>query len=280
MFKKIAFMIIAVCGSYSCLFAHDHKGLEVEILVDGRPVPEYWHIGTHYIEATQGKEYAIRLTNHLESRAAIALSVDGLNTIDARHTSAHSAKKWVLEPHESVVISGWQTSYRNARKFYFTTEEESYARQLGQTSNLGIISAVLFKERDLCMEVPAVLPGVSPRGGENSSQVPHKELSAPAGSPSSSKADRPAQQNLEAFRNPVNDGEYAATGIGRMYRHEVQYVKMDLDPNLVSSLSFRYEFRPVLVRLGILPPESWRGALERRQQAAGFIDEGFCPSPR
>jgi hypothetical protein len=280
MIKKIAFVILAVCGSYSCLFAHDHKGLEVEVLVDGRPVPEYWHTGTHYIEAIKGKEYAVRLTNHLESRVAIALSVDGLNTIDARHTSAYSAKKWVLEPQESVVISGWQISYHNARKFYFTSEEESYGRQLGQTSNLGIISAVLFKEQDFCMGRPAALSKISPRARENPSQAPREELSAPAGSPTSPKVDRPAQHKLEASRDFVDDGEYAATGIGRKYHHDVHWVNMDLDPNPVTSVSFRYEFRPGLVRLGILPAEPRRSALERRQHAAGFLNEGFCPSPR
>jgi hypothetical protein len=70
---------------------------------------------------------------------AVALSVDGLNTIDARHTSASDAQKWVLDPHEVVTISGWQTNRTQARRFEFTTEERSYAQALGRSDNLGMI---------------------------------------------------------------------------------------------------------------------------------------------
>ena len=77
----------------------------------------------------------------------MALSVDGLNTIDARETTAADARKWVLGPYETVTISGWQTSQIEARRFEFTTEARSYGQALGKTANLGVISAVFFKER-------------------------------------------------------------------------------------------------------------------------------------
>src|SRR5512140_3133657 len=119
----------------------------LEVLVDGVAAPKYYHEGTAYLEAFKGKEYAIRLTNPTGGRVAVALSVDGLNTIDARHTEARLARKWVLDPWESVVISGWQTGSQEARRFFFTTEEKSYGAQLGKTANLGIISAAFFRER-------------------------------------------------------------------------------------------------------------------------------------
>ena len=76
----------------------------------------------------------------------MALSVDGLNTIDARETTAAEARKWVLGPYETVTISGWQTSQLEAHRFEFTTEARSYGQALGKTANLGVISAVFFKE--------------------------------------------------------------------------------------------------------------------------------------
>ena len=83
---------------------------EVDILVDGAPQPRYAHDGRWYVEARKGREYAIRLRNPYAVRVAVALSVDGLNTIDARETTAADARKWVLGPYETVTISGWQTS--------------------------------------------------------------------------------------------------------------------------------------------------------------------------
>jgi hypothetical protein len=66
---------------------------------------------------------------------AVALSVDGLNTLDARETTAAAARKWMLAPYEVIVISGWQTSQTEARRFEFTTEEKSNGRR--EASNLG-----------------------------------------------------------------------------------------------------------------------------------------------
>jgi hypothetical protein len=73
--------------------------------------------------------------------------VDGLNTIDARHTNAAEARKWIIDPYQTITISGWQTSRTVARRFEFTTEEQSYAQALGQPSDLGVITAVYFRER-------------------------------------------------------------------------------------------------------------------------------------
>ena len=66
----------------------------VEILVNGAPQPRYVHDGRWYVEALKGREYAIRLRNPYPVRVAVALSVDGLNTIDAQHTTASGARKW------------------------------------------------------------------------------------------------------------------------------------------------------------------------------------------
>src|SRR5258708_1301778 len=129
---------------------------EVEILVDGTPQPRYAHEGRWYVEARKGREYAIRLRNPYGVRVAVALSVDGLNTIDSRDTTAADARKWVLGPYETVTIGGWQTSQAEARRFEFTTEARSYGQALGQTANLGVISAVFFKER-----VPAIVEDTS-----------------------------------------------------------------------------------------------------------------------
>ena len=88
----------------------------VDILGNGVPQRHYAHEGRWYVEAINGKEYAIRLRNPYPVRVAVALSVDGLNTIDARETTAAAARKWVIDPYETIVISGWQTSRTEARR--------------------------------------------------------------------------------------------------------------------------------------------------------------------
>src|SRR5687768_9730418 len=124
-----------------------YPSFELDVLVNGRPLAEYYARGRTYVEALQGAEYELRVRNSSHQRVAVALSVDGLNTIDARHSSAWNASKWIIEPYQTITISGWQMSSERARRFYFTNERDSYGAKLGQTANLGVISAVFFRER-------------------------------------------------------------------------------------------------------------------------------------
>ena len=228
----------------------------VAIVVDGVAERHYVHGGRWYIEARKGKEYSIRLRNPYPVRVAVALSVDGLNTIDARETTAAGARKWVLDPYETVVISGWQTSRTQARRFEFTTEEGSYGRALGKTANLGVISAVFFKER-----IAAYY-----RQDQQKDQARQPSPSVAAESAIGSRDEARAKE------------EYAATGMGRATDHSIEQVSLDLESAPSHSVNIRYEFRPQLVKLGVLPPARTADPLARRERARGF-EPGFCPEP-
>src|ERR671913_1888451 len=122
------------------------SAFEVEVLVNGYPLDALYGRGRRYVEAVAGEEYELRVRNPLPVRVAVALSVDGLNTIDARHTASWDASKWVIEPYGTIRVGGWQMSSERARRFYFTTERDSYAARLGRASDLGLITAVFFRE--------------------------------------------------------------------------------------------------------------------------------------
>ncbi len=70
---------------------------DVQVLVDGRPLEEYAARGRTYVQAIEGSEYELRIRNPFPFRVAVALSVDGLNSIDARHTSAWAARPQTWE---------------------------------------------------------------------------------------------------------------------------------------------------------------------------------------
>ena len=225
-----------------------YPNFEVDVLVNGRPVAEYKARGRTYVEALQGSEYELRVRNGSPDRVAVALSVDGLNTIDARHTSAWNASKWVIEPYQTITISGWQVSSERARRFYFTNERDSYGAKLGQTENLGVISAVFFRERNrVITAVPRDAPLPSRGRAENQS------------------AQSEARQ--EAAKAPTRDDDYAATGIGRNVHNDVRWVDMNLESQSAGEVTIRYEFYPELLRLGVIPR---RGS---REDARGFSPE-------
>lgn len=257
------------------------NGFSIEVLVDGRPAPEYAGRGRRYIEALENAEYEVRVHNPTGARVAVALSVDGLNTIDARHTAAWDAHKWVIEPYGTINISGWQMSSENARRFYFTTERDSYGAKLGQTANLGVISAVFFRERR-----PFVIQPVTPappRRIYKEEDRTRDERTSPAesaGESSSSNragSDTARPKSVQSY--PPPDDESAATGIGRSVRNDVHWIKMELDPRPAGEITIRYEYRASLVRLGIIPRDYPRpNVLDRRERAKGF-EPGYCPQP-
>jgi hypothetical protein len=252
-------------------------GLSVEVLVDGRPLPQYASKGRRYIEALENAEYELRIRNPLGVRVAVALSVDGMNTIDARHTSAWQAHKWVIQPYGSITVRGWQMSSESARRFYFTTERDSYGNKIGQTANLGLISAVFFRERKPTWTTPVVpgrredRPKERSRSGEGNAQTDSSAPTAGADSRDSAKSTR-------AY--PPPDDESAATGIGRSVDNGVTWTRMDLDSNPAGEVTIRYEYRAALVRLGIIPRDypPRRDVLTRRERAEGF-EPKYCPQP-
>lgn len=232
---------------------------EMSVLVGGSPRPEYFHRGTTYIEALRGRDFTIRLTNPTPYRVAVALSVDGLNTIDARHSDAWSAAKWVLEPYESTEIAGWQVSGSTARRFFFTGERNSYGAALGQTQNLGIIEAVFYRERVRHYSERQREYSRDQRGGAEKRQDAESGMAQPR------SAAEPA---------PAPSDDYAATGMGGRTHHEVEEIEMALERTPIGTASIRYEFRPQLVKLGVMF-ERDRDPLRRRERA-----QGFCPEPR
>jgi hypothetical protein len=254
--STLAALALALATTFP-LFAH-----EMEILIGGAPVREYAHNGTTYIEAVRGRDFTIRLSNPTPYRVAVALSVDGLNTLDARHTDPWQAAKWVLAPYESVEIPGWQVSDETARHFYFTGERQSYGAKIGKTQNLGIIEAVFFRER---RRYPV---------DDFSSGELHRRDAPPAPrSEAPAAGAMPMPQPSEAEGRLSDD--YAATGMGQRDDHSIEEVAIDLERQPVASVAIRYEFRPALVKLGVLSASPSR--LERRERSRGF--EKYCPEP-
>jgi len=277
----VATMTVADWGTRAAadMVAQRHRPIyqdprfDLEVLVNGRPLEEYAARGKTYVEALAGAEYEVRIRNPLPQRVAVALSVDGLNTIDAQHTSAWNASKWVIEPYGTISISGWQMSSQRARRFYFTSERDSYGARLGQTSNLGNISAVFFRER-----VPypvTVVPPPRPRPiyGEEDARSEAPESKAGAGTADSTRSQNAPLARKDAIR-PQPDDEYAATGIGRSVHNDVRWINLELDSRPAGEVVIRYEYYPALVRLGIMPrPYPRPDVLDRRERAGGFSPE-------
>jgi hypothetical protein len=250
-------------------------GFDIQVLVGGRPLPQATADGGRRVEAVVGLEYELRLTNPTPDRVAVAVSVDGLNVIDARHTNPWDASKWVVHPHGTLTLSGWQVGPERARRFYFTTERDAYATRLGRRGDFGVISAVFYRERHRVAEIIPHRMAVPERGD---SAGPAAEALAPGTAAHSAPrvdSGSPRRRLPPGWSYP--DGR-AATGIGRSVRSEVQEVGMELERDPVAVVTLRYDFRPVVPRPLVVP--GFAPAPRRERGGVSRPDFGrFAPEP-
>jgi len=255
----------------------EYGRFDVEVVVEGDTLDALYGRGRRYVEAREGSEYELVVRNPLPVRVAVALSVDGLNTIDARRTSSWESSKWVIEPYGTARIKGWQTSSSNARRFYFTTERDSYAAKLGRASDLGVITAVFYRESTPRRVVKPPRPYYEEDGVERRGR---SEAPAEGQSRENDSAKSGESAGAAAQARPRADDGYAATGIGRSTRYDVDWIHMNLERTPAAEITIRYEYRDALIRLGLLP-RHYRDedALRRRERARGFEDHRYSPEP-
>jgi hypothetical protein len=283
--------------------ASNDPGYSMAVVIDGAPAVEYAARGRIYVEALRGREFTIRLHNPGPGRVAVALSVDGRNVLDAKRTSTAEASKWVIGPGETLDVPGWQISGQTSRRFFFTETERSYAKWLGDTSNVGTIEAVFFREKGARVAArPA--PHVKDESGwmPDGSRADGVEGGVPGGvaggvpgdaadgvgadSPAiqsevrvesrSAKPSEPAPAPKAAPKAPNPADRFAATGIGERTGFSVEWVALELEDRPAASIALRYEFREQLVRLGVVPRDG-RG-LYAREHARGF-EPAYAPDP-
>ena len=157
MFRVFVLCVLgaAIAAAADAAVVH-FKGYDFEscVIADHwRSFPEARKHGRPYLQVQEGTEYSIVIKNPLPVRVAVAVAIDGLNTIDGRRTTPDKAEKWIIEANSSLTLRGWQTGRTALRRFVFTGQNESYAdwkeRRDGKayTANLGVIGVAYFWNR-------------------------------------------------------------------------------------------------------------------------------------
>jgi hypothetical protein len=253
----------------------ERGGFDLEVLVGGQPLRQESLGGERRVEVVAGSEYELRLTNPLPGCVAVAVSVDGLNVIDGRRTSPREASKWVVHPRGTLTVTGWQVGPERARRFYFTTERDSYATRIGRPGEFGVIAAVYYRARRPGREI------VPPR----TAAPLREEADSAAGDALEAKAAQGAVRNRDGDewqerRSHRPAREQAATGIGRSVGSSVRVVDMELEPGPIAVVTIRYDFRRprpwTEPRPGFAPEP---GPIRERGWAPARDDDGFAPEP-
>ncbi len=243
----------------------------VAVELDGRaaalyPAPD--GSGRYYVEARKGCRYSVALANRTGERVGVVLTVDGLNAISGERDTGRG-RMYVLDPWQRTSVQGWRTSLQEVRQFTFVDERASYAaRSAKANEKMGWIEIAAYRERRAFVRS-------APRRELPARPAPVESEGDPAGR-SAAPANEAARDSAEAA-TPKRQADaqaraYPGTGWGDRAHDPVVLVSFDPESEPSECVTLRYEYRPALVALGVLPrrvPPRDR-LWERDRAAPGF----------
>ena len=244
--------------------------------IDGRPAPLYPApdgSGRCYVEARRGGRYSVALANRTGERLGVVLTVDGLNAISGERDTGRG-RMYVLDPGQRTTVQGWRTSLREVRQFTFVDEQASYAARTGKANEkMGWIEIAVHRERRPYVrsaprrELP---PPPEPAEDDEARGRAGREAAPLSDSPEAVEAaPAPARESARA-------GAYPGTGWGERAHDPAVLVSFDPETAPAERITLRYEYRPSLVALGVLPrPLPARDRLWEREHA----EPGFAQPP-
>jgi hypothetical protein len=111
------------------------------------PAYKEWGHGRRLIAGEKNGSYSIIVKNRCKSPLEIVASVDGLDVMDGK-TASFSKRGYIVNPGESITISGFRTSESSIASFKFSGVANSYANlRHGDTRNVGVIGLAVFTKK-------------------------------------------------------------------------------------------------------------------------------------
>jgi hypothetical protein len=247
--------------------------VSVTVEIDGEPAtlfPAPDGSGRFYLEAREGRTYSLRLANHSAERLGVVLTVDGLNVISGQRDEGRG-RMYILDPWQSTHIRGWRSSLHEVHRFTFVDERASYSARSGKANRkMGWIELAVYRERDAIAMQP--LPPPAPRWRE-----PLDRHEREKGETTRDEAKRSARSD-EAPAASAQEGaarSYPGTGWGQRTHDPARLVDFRPERHACQRTTLRYEYRPALVALGVLPCHPPIDRLHQRDRA----ESGFAPPP-
>ena len=273
------------------------RNYEMEILINGRTVKEYFHNNKTYIEGRKSSIFSIRLRNNSSEKTLFVPTVDGLSAIDGKDGSFDS-RGYILDAYSSMKIDGWRLNNDEIAEFYFSSVEDSYRKRKGKGNNVGSIAVAVFRKKEkkhFCW-LDITIPDEP-----NKHNIPWKQyepwttpfddnrtypkvyckddsinVMRASGSAMYSGASASNEVNLSTSSIKSN-GQAVGTGFGHTKRSEVISVYFDKEGSPDAVLEVFYNSREQLSRIGV----DFNRQRHSISEPNSFPNEsGYCERPR
>jgi hypothetical protein len=277
--SSLVAVALACCAVPAVARSHAERparaGPYVVELVDesGVPLPTFDHRGRTYVLGAAGARYLVRVRNTSPRRVEVVASVDGRDVVDGR-PAAFEKRGYLVEPYGAVTIDGFRLGDDAVAAFRFGAVSRSYAAQMGDARDVGVIGVAVFAER----AQPRKPPLVSSEPRELRDRAGAKAEAAPG----PARADAPAPSRGQA---PAATAERLGLGteFGEEHRSVVERVPFVRESGRPAAvLTLRYDDRDGLLALGIDVDRRWRASADDRALREGadpFRRERFAQPP-
>lgn len=123
------------------------KNVELQLLVNGKPIPTYGHKGKTFVEGREGTPFSLKVKNNTPNRIEAVLSVDGRSILDGE-TAKPDSRGYIIPAYGSYEIPGWRIDTEKCAQFIFKKGNESYAVKSGAPStDVGVIGLMAWSEK-------------------------------------------------------------------------------------------------------------------------------------
>lgn len=122
--------------------------VKVELISNQIVLPKFQHQEQTFVQVPGTKsQYTIRLSNTSYKRKLVVVAVDGRSVMTGELASEKD-QGYVLEPGQTMDLTGWRRTADEVAAFEFVDLEQSYDKQVGGTgSNVGVIGVAVFDEK-------------------------------------------------------------------------------------------------------------------------------------
>ena len=253
------------------------RNYELEVLINGHPVKEYFHDYKTYIEGRKNSTFSLRIKNNSFEKVLFVPTVDGLSVIDGKNGSFDS-RGYIVNGYSSVTIDGWRLDDNKIAEFYFTSPEDSYRKRKEMGSNLGSIAVAVFREKEKHNYTYIQLPIPF----QNDDNLPKKqpwifgEQHPFTNNETYMKGSAMSNCSFTASSCFRTNSQEVGTGFGNTKRSEVTTATFDREEKPDTLLEIFYNTRKQLESLGI----DFVSRLLTVSEPNSFPNEkGYCERP-
>jgi hypothetical protein len=243
----------------------------------GNVLPTYWKGGRTYVLGTKGQRYSLRIRNQSGNRVEFVSSVDGRDALDGRPAS-WDKRGYIVMPWGEVVIDGFRLDHESVAAFRFSSVRDSYASQMGDAREVGVIGVAVFTERQHPQPVrphPSFERGLL-GGAADSSAGPVPPSAAPA------QADAISGARLSEALRSKKDRPGLGTEFGEQRASHVDEVAFErASSRPAAQLDVRYDDREGLRAMGVQIDRNPDMREADLRESANPFPSNFCaPPPR